>query len=91
MHWGTGVLPRNGVPLWGKASDANNTNSATNEKKLKKEVSLWQVMQQVQLQLYEIKDEKWWMMVDIMWKYIFPLPASEQILDFCKKNNYWWL
>lgn len=29
--------------------------------------------------------KKWWMMVDIMWKYIFPLPASEQILDFCKK------
>lgn len=28
------------------------------EKKLKEEVSLWQVMQQVQLQLYEIKDEK---------------------------------
>lgn len=64
MHWGTGVLPRNGVPLWGKASDANNTNSATNEKKLKEKVSLWQVMQQVQLQLYEIKDEK---MVDDGW------------------------
>lgn len=28
------------------------------EKKLKEEVSLWQVMQPVQLQLYEIKDEK---------------------------------
>lgn len=28
------------------------------KKKLKEEVSLWQVMQQVQLQLYEIKDEK---------------------------------
>lgn len=28
------------------------------KKKLKEKVSLWQVMQQVQLQLYEIKDEK---------------------------------
>lgn len=55
MHSCTGVLPRNGVPLWGKASDANNTNSATNEEKLKEEVSLWQVMQKVQLQLYEMK------------------------------------
>lgn len=90
MHWCTGVLPRNGVPLWGKASDANNTNSATNEKKMEggsvpvagdaagSASVVWGEN--------ENKDER---MVDDGWHNVkiqfFPLPASEQILDFCKK------